>query len=281
MDVLPLNSSLSVLHSMPYWSLSGHVAVAALVFPLRGLLFPALAHRTSHPYFQPVNEFLCSFLWVFWTLECMVIDHTTSSSLALSTLFVRMLIAPYIFHGACVNPAFNVYTHLRLGVKPQAILAVVHNVLIELLAMGCAVVFVSVQWNLLGMVSLQHHDFLSVQDRSYMLQVTPISGFLTELITTFIALLPIVLIRQSFLAVLVSACLTLCLIFQVEAATGAFMNPLNALAVTLTFHMDKLAVWDCLVHILVYWYGPYMGAGLAAVLANRTRTLRKPESARK
>lgn len=262
---------------VPYWSLSGHVAIAVLILPLRSLLFPS--HRLhTHPYFPPVNEFLCSFLWVVWSLECMVISHATSTSLALATLFLRMIIAPYIFKGACVNPAYNVFTHLRQGGRPRALKLMLQNVLMEVLAMVCAVLFVSVQWRLLAQFSSQHQEFL-IEDKSYMLNVTPLTGFLEELFTTFIALLPVVLMGESFLTVLVSASLTMCLIPMAEAATGGYMNPLNAMASAITFHMDKLTPVDYIVHIVVYWLGPYLGSGLAAVLHSWTNRLHKPKSA--
>ncbi len=153
------------------------------------------------------------------------------------------------------------------------------NVLIELLAMLCGLLFVCVQWRALAVVSVQHQDFLLVTDMSYGLHTSPLAGFMTELLVTFTSLLPLVFIRQSFLALLVSALVTLCLILQAGAATGAFMNPLTAMATAIAFHMDKLGPRDYLVHVLVYWCGPYAGSGLAALLDMWTNRLVKSRKA--
>ena len=254
---------------VPFWSISVQVAMGTLVFLCRRLV--SQRETTS---FTLVNEFLCSFLWVVWTLEAAVISFASSDTLALINLFVRLVLIFYTFQGACANPSVALYKQLLTGFSPRRMLL---YVAIELAAMVLALLYVSTVWSLLGQtVSKDHREFL-LEDCTYILQVSPLNGFLIELVITFAMFLPLMFMSQSFIAVIGSCLFTLLLVILFQAPTGAFMNPLTALAFTLNWHTQRLNMTECFIHILVYWCGPYTGSFLAVLAARRIQAFRNQQ----
>lgn len=246
----------AVAIAVPVWSLVSHILIAVLAFPVQ-----TLVQRSS--YSKPINEFLCSLLWTSWSLECVVIGSTRSSPLALFTLFIRLMMVPYVFRGAYGNPCNVLHDHLSKGLNfRQQVIGICSYVGIQMAAMVCGVMYCTVMWSILGeSMSLDHRKFLDTElDR--FLQVPILIGFLLELFLSFAMYVPRLLMRESFYRVLAEALFVVFLVATFSGLTGAFMNPMVAVACNLAWSNH-----DLLDHVLVYWCGPLVGAALAVAVA--------------
>ena len=247
----------TVVETTAFWSVCAHVVPAVPV-----LLCQFLLRRSA--YFRPINEFLCSFLWSTWSLECVVVGYTGSSTLALFTLFLRLLVLPYILHGAYINPCGALYEYgcVEKGSRRrQHFQQLFSNIAIEVTATFFAIIYCYVVWNVLGStISEDHQQFLQVKP-DYFLQVPILAGFLVELLLTFVSWIPRLLMKDSLYMVLVQACLIIYLVFQFQESTGAFMNPVTALSFALVWH--RLGAVE---HFIVYWGGPLLGTALAVTI---------------
>lgn len=242
------------LSAFPPWSLASHFIVAAALLSLQQVV-----RKSRH--FSIANEFLCTMLWVSWTLECYVIGFASSNLHALFTLFIRLLLGPIIFQGAYVNPCNCIYAAVkeRSGKKLPSFL------LVQLVAMVTALVYSTLSWRFLSQwLSDIHQNFLDSRPNPF-LQVPAWAGFALELAMTFTCFLPRLVMRQGFLCTFISALITCILIFLLETTTGAFMNPVVAASSSLVWH--SLSLREYLVHFVVYWLGPILGSVLAARLA--------------
>ena len=242
------------LSAFPPWSLASHFIVAAALLSLQQVV-----RKSRH--FSIANEFLCTVLWVSWTLECYVIGFASSSLHALVVLFVRLLLGPILFQGAYVNPCNCVFAAVeeRSGKKLPTYL------LVQLVAMVTALVYSTLSWRFLSQwLSDIHQSFLDSRPNPF-LQVPAWAGFSLELAMTFACFLPRLAMRQGFPCTFISALITCVLIFLLETTTGAFMNPLLAASSSLVWH--SLSLREYLVHFVVYWVGPIAGSVLAARLA--------------
>ena len=240
---------------LPVWSLAAHLVVGAVVVLLQQRM------RGSRR-FSDWNEFLCTLLWITWTLETSVISFASSNLHGHFYLFLRLLLWPLLSHDACVNPLNSVY----LAITEGSLRSIPHRLGIQLVAMVTGLVYSVLCWHVLGnLLSEVHLDFMSSR-LSPFLNVTLSEGFLLELTMSFVMYLPRLVMSSGFTCTFVSAVLTCVMILCLEHTTGAFMNPLVALSSSLLWHYSSLSparVWEMTV---VYWIGPLTGTVLVARL---------------
>ena len=249
---------------VPGWSLAAQVVVGA------GVLAVLQALRGSRR-FSVWNEFLCTLLWVCWSLETSVIGFASSTYHANFTLFVRLLLWPLLVQDALVNPLNAVY----LAVEEKSIRKIPLHLFIQLTAMVTALLYCMLSWQLLGSwLSHTHFDFMSSSLNPF-LTVTMTQGFMLELGMSFVAYLPRLVMSNGFTCTFTSAALTCFLILLLEHTTGAFMNPLTALAASLLWHSASLTAAGACEFLFVYWLAPIIGTILMARLDVWLKTSRR------
>ena len=240
---------------LPAWSVAAHVVVGCVVVGLQGKL------RGSHR-FSDWNEYLCTLLWVCWTLETSVISFASSNLHGHFSLFLRLLLWPLLSHDACVNPLNSVY----LAVTEGSVRNVPRRLGIQLVAMATGLVYSALSWRVLSSwLSETHLNFTNTCFNPF-LNVTLAEGFLLELIMSFVMYLPRLVITTGFTCTFVSAVLTCVMILCLEHTTGAFMNPLVALSSNLLWHGGSLSLTGMWEMAVVYWLGPVLGTVLVARL---------------
>lgn len=246
---------LSHISAFPPWSIAAHVLVAGVVLAIQRAV-------SESQQFSSLNEYLCTLLWVCWSLEMSVIGFASSNFHALFTLFVRLLLWPFLFHDACVNPCNSVY----MAVKGKSVKNVPRYFGIQFIAMATGLLYSAVTWRFLSSwVSDTHLSFMSSRANPF-LNVSIVAGFLLELAMSFAMYLPRLVMRTGFTCTFVSAVLTCVMIILLEHTTGAFMNPLIALSLSLLWHYGSLSMSDFSVLLFVYWLAPLLGTVLAARL---------------
>ena len=247
---------LSHLSAYPAWSVAAHVVVGVVVLALQRTV------RDSRE-FSSWNEYLCTLLWVCWTLETSVIGFASSSTHVVFSLFIRLLLWPLLFHDACVNPLNSVY----LAVQENSVRKVPWCLGLQFTAMISGLVYSSLSWQLLSLwFSDTHLNFMTSRVNPF-LNVGTLEGFLLELGMSFIMYLPRLVMKTGFTSTFLSASVTCVMIMLLEHTTGAFMNPLIALSSSLLWHSGSLTavggVWE---QVVVYWLAPTLGTVLVASL---------------
>ena len=245
--------ALAHVTALPGWSLLAHIFVGVTILGLQQTV------RGSRQ-FSDWNEFLCTAVWVYWSLETAVIAFASSSLHANFTLFLRLLLWPAFFQDACVNPLNSIF----LAVQRRSVRHLPRCLAIQLVAMGTGVAYSALSWWVMGSwLSLTHLNFLSSRASPF-LNVSVTEGFLLELAMSFAMYLPRLILKAGFVCTFVSAVQTCVMILCLEHTTGAFMNPLIALSVSLLWHPLSLpGLWEL---ALVYWLGPIIGTVLVARL---------------
>ena len=239
--------------AIPPWSLVSHLLVAGAILGLKRAV-----RRSRH--FSLLNEFLCTTLWVSWTLECYVIGFASSSLHSLFVLFVRLLVGPLLFDGAHVSPCTSIFT----AVKARSGKRLLPLLSMQLVAMVTALFYSFLAWRFLSQwLSEIHQHFLEVRPNHF-LRVPAWIGFGLELAMTFVSFLPHLVFQAGYTCTFVSAVVCCALVFLLEGTTGAFMNPVVAASTSLVWH--PYGPRDLLLHVLVYWLGPFTGAVLAGKL---------------
>ena len=247
--------ALTGISAIPPWSITAHLVVGLLVVTLQQTL------RNSHQ-FSSWNEYLCTLLWVCWTLEASVIGFASSSNNTLLALFLRMLLWPLLSYDACVNPLNSVY----LAVQEKSVRGIPRCLVIQLLAMVSGIAYSILTWRFLGAwVSDTHFHFMGSTANPF-LNVGAAEGFLLELGMAFFMYLPRLVMGTSFTSTFVSATWTCVMIILLEHTTGAFMNPLIALSSSLVWHTGSLSAVGVVEMVVVYWLAPVIGTVLAATM---------------
>ena len=247
--------ALTGISAIPPWSITAHLVVGLLVVTLQQTL------RNSHQ-FSSWNEYLCTLLWVCWTLEASVIGFASSSNNTLLALFLRMLLWPVLSYDACVNPLNSVY----LAVQEKSVRGIPRCLVIQLLAMVSGIAYSILTWRFLGAwVSDTHFHFMGSTANPF-LNVGTAEGFLLELGMAFFMYLPRLVMGTSFTSTFVSATWTCVMIILLEHTTGAFMNPLIALSSSLVWHTGSLSAVGVVEMVVVYWLAPVIGTVLAATM---------------
>ena len=243
------------LSAYPPWSLAAHLAVAGLVVSIQQAV-------KESKQFAAANEFLCTLLWVCWTLESSVIGFASSSRHVLFTLFIRLLLCPFLFHDACVNPCNSVY----MAVEQRSARKIPQHLVMQFMAMAAGLLYSILSWQFLGSwLSDVHLSFMGSHTNPF-LNVTLLEGFLLELGMAFAMYIPRMVMKIGFTCNFVSAAWTCVMIILLEHTTGAFMNPLIATSSTLLWHFRSFGMGDLAVLLVVYWLGPVLGTVLAARL---------------
>lgn len=247
----------------PLWSVLLHLLV--LIIVLSGQSFAAAGWITS-AVFGPINEFLCSFAWVAWTLETLVLSYTWSPTLALTFLFLRLLLAPYIFKGGYANPCAVFYQCVWNGLLSSwSIFHFCFYVSLEMVAAVCGVYFTMAYWSLVGETISRDHKFFLDSKFEYFLQSSPMYGSGVEMFVTLLMFAPRIFLSPSLIRGTLESVVTVTLIIQFQSMTGAMMNPMVAFACTLPWH--SLDSYGYVTHFLVFWVGPFIGTALAVYLA--------------
>lgn len=256
-SLLKLSSdALTGISAIPAWSLAAHLLVGLVVLALQKTL------RRSHQ-FSSWNEYLCTFLWVSWTLESSVIGFASSNGNVLLTLFLRMLLWPLLSYDACVNPLNSVY----LVVQEKSARHIPRCLTIQFLAMISGITYSVFLWRFLGYwLSDTHSLFMTTSSANPFLNVSMAQGFGLELGMAFVMYLPRLVMGSGFMSTFASATVTCVLIILLEHTTGAFMNPLIALSSTLLWHSGSLGVEGVVELLVVYWVAPAIGTVLVATL---------------
>lgn len=258
--------TVSVVYSMvglfPIWSVLSQLVAVMILIGTQNLL---LKNKTTRKHFDVLNEFLCSFAWVWWSMETILLSYTRSPSVGLLSLFLRLVIYPYISHGAPNNPLTSLYIYFtKTDPKRRKFSRFCLSVAIQLFTMVLALTYCHYYWRFLGvMVSNDHLGFLEAKF-NYFLRTSPLYGLLNELFLAFAMYVPSIFLPPSFFLIVVDSVFVVILIINFNTLTGAYMNPISALSSTLYWH--DLAPQDYLVHIIVFWLGPFVGTRMAALL---------------
>lgn len=250
----------------PLWSVSTLLFVVLLVSITRSLLQRSFVLR---PHFHLINEFLGTFGWICTSLEGVVVGVIWSRSAGLLLLFIRLILAPYLFTDAYTSPCaalFDIFKdqpYSRKGfVRFFEILAV------ELLASLCAIAYViHIVWRFLAVTVSDDHFHFSGLEQAYYLQVWSMYGFGIEFVTTALAFSFRFFLGPSIYRVILESSFITLLVFQFSPLTGAMMNPLVALSNLLPW--TSLDILGCVEHAFVFWIAPFMGTILTISLFRR------------
>ena len=250
----------------PLWSVFTLLFIVLLVSITRSLLQRSLVLR---PHFHLINEFLGTFGWICTSLENVVVGVIWSRPVGLLLLFIRLILAPYLFTDAYTSPCaalFDIFKdkpYSRKGfVRFFEILAV------ELLASLCAIAYVvHIVWRFLADTVSDDHFHFSGLEQVYYLQVWSMYGFGIEFITTAVAFLFDFFLGPSVYRVILESTLITLLVHQFSPLSGAMMNPLVALSNVLPW--TSLDIVGCVEHAFVFWVAPFMGTFLTISLFRR------------
>ena len=249
----------------PLWSVLTLVFVVLVVGCTRSLL------RRSHllfPHFHLINEFLGTFGWICTSLEGVVVGAMWSREAGLMLLFIRLLLAPYLFKGAYTSPCsalFDIFKNNDYSKKE--FIRFFEILAVQVLASLCAVVYViRVTWRFLADISDDHFHFNGIE-QAYYLQVWSMYGFGIEFFTTAISFSFRFILRESIFRVLLESTLVTYLVYRFSPLSGAMMNPLVALSNLLPW--SSLDLPGCIEHAFVFWLAPFMGTFLAISLFRR------------
>lgn len=247
------------------WSLFTHALLACV------LLLARLSLRSRSFLFSLANEVLVTLLWCSWSLEGLLVGTLVSPWLALLSLFLRLLLLPYIARDAYINPCAVLYRHWGLP-WPRLLPLLLTNTSLQLVGMALGVAYSLSVWSALGStVSDLHGSFMSLRITAF-LTVPSITGFLLELTMTFLSLVPKLLMRGGFPLTVVESAVCCYLVFLLGDFTGAFMNPIIALSFVLVCHPGSVELFR---HTAVYWLAPLL-ATAGAVWAGNTLLRAKP-----
>ena len=247
------------LLSFPPWSLAAHCAAGLVVLAAKSRLSSVQGSRQWH---LLLNEFLSTFLWVCWTLECLVIASASSNLHSLFALFLRLLVWPVLFGRTCVNPCNSVF----LAVERHSLSLLPPLLLTQLLAMCAGLGYSLVLWQLLAAwLSQTHFEFMGSEATPF-LNVSLWLGFFLEMAMSFSMYLPRLLMRTYAVQTqtVLSALWTCLMIYCLDKTTGAFMNPLIATSCRVV--QNSFPPGTCLEILFVYWVAPLSGALLASTI---------------
>lgn len=252
----------SLVALFPVWSVLSQLVAGLL---LVGAQMVILRYEASRKHFAVVNEFLCSFVWVWWTMETVLLATMYSSTAGLAGLTARLVAYPLISHGAPNNLCTALYQYFnQMDPSRLHISRFCLSVVIELCAMALALLYCHYYWRLLGvMASTDHLLFLEIK-LEYFLNTSLVEGCLSELFLSFSMFIPSIFIRRPIPLVVIDNVLVIMLIVNFRSLTGAFMNPVSALSCLLYWH--DLSLHSLATHVIVFWLGPFIGSKLASLL---------------
>lgn len=251
----------------PVWSALTHLLVLLVVFGTRSLLQRSLLLR---PHSHLINECLCTFGWICFSLEGVVVGVIWSRNAGLLLLFIRLFLAPYLFKDSYTSPCGALFDIFKD--KPysrERFVRFLEILAVQLLGTLCAVVYVvRVMWRFLAdTVSDDHYHFDGIE-QAYFLQVWSMYGFAIEFVTTAICFSLRFYLQMSVLRVFLESLLTTFLVFLCSPLTGAMMNPLVALSLLLPW--NSLDLIGCLEHVFVFWVAPFIATFLMISLYRRS-----------
>lgn len=250
----------------PLWSVFTLLLVVFLVSITRSLLKRSLVLR---PHFHLINEFLGTFGWICTSLENVVVGVIWSRYAGLLLLFIRLILAPYLFIDAYISPCgalFDIFKDKPYSTK--GFVRFLEILAVELLASLCAIAYViHVVWRFLAETVSDDHFHFSGLEQVYYLQVWNMYGFGIEFITTAIAFSFRFFLGASVYRVILEAILITLLVYQFSPLSGAMMNPLVALSNVLPW--TSLDILGCVEHAFVFWVAPFLGTFLTISLFRR------------
>ncbi len=249
---------MSPLYSIfPLWSVLSQLVALLLLLGTQRLL-----KRRLPGHFDVLNEFLCCFTWIWWSLETTLIGSNSWMAGNLS-VFIRLVAFPYVSQQGLNSPCGALFLYWtgdqkrrhdlrRLGV----------SFLTALGAVPVALVFCHYYWTLLGVTVSTEHSLFTETKPSYFLTTTLHYGVLYELVPSFLMFLPAIFNQsRSLLFLMCDSLFVLFLVYFSSEYTGSFMNPMTALAYSVFWH--SLSPLDYAVHVLVFWAGPFIGTWMA------------------
>ena len=208
--------------------------------------------RSKH--YELLNELACSFLWVSWRLEMLVLSLQLGGSLSLLVNFLLIFSQPYLYDTACANPSSLLVCYLRgeLTWKRTACL-----LLCQLASVPVAIGYTLLTWYGLGHFSSLHAE-MPTNHTSLFLNVTPLTGLVLEMVGTFLSFVtPAVLTRPGVVQNAAVAGTFTALEITMGHMTGAAFNPLPISAFILLLQRHHLSEL-----LLVYWVGALAGGAL-------------------
>lgn len=241
---------------MHLWSALSIAATTALLLSLRALWI-----RSKH--YEMLNELACSFLWVSWRLEMLVVSQQLDQNLCLVVGFLLIFVQPYLYDTAIANPSSLLVSHLNGQVKWKRATSLL---VCQLACLPIAIVYILAVWYLLAYFSPLHAEMPNIHTAPF-LNVTPVTGFFLELVGTFVSFIPPMILTQPGVVQNAAVAGTFtALDFLMGHTTGAVFNPLPISASILLLrrhHVSEL--------LLVYWAGALLGGALAWQLFMRRK----------
>ena len=261
------------------WSALIHFAMLLGVLKLQQRLASGLKSPRGIRY-TTISEFLYSVLWVATSLENAIVFSMWSYRSGLAVLGLRLFANPQIFPALFGNPCGAFYSYLCQH-PAKRLSTFLRQLCAQFLAIPFGMVIALTVWRVLAAVDGNYAIFWD-KKAEYFLSVDPLTGFVVEGGITFCMFLPsIVASRISYnmsstLYKFVEVAFILCLITQLSAMTGTFMNPIAAFSFYLTWHLRLKGAQDLFQHIFIYFLAPMTGTLMAAGLANLCKKRKDP-----
>lgn len=253
-----------MLHPLTIWSTIVFSGVSVALAGTQRLvsLCPLLS-----PHSSIINEFLFSLFWVVSTMENILITNMTSKISGLVVLGLRLLFSPIISQRVHGNPCSTLYQYLKEPAHSRKTTPLFLPICVQLLAVPLGIASSLAIWQLISPMSDYHFYFLEKKIDSF-LSIPPVAGFFTEMIS-FLMFMPQIFLPDSKFFKVVDVFFIVYLISQFGMLTGAFMNPMAALASVLMWHSESFwFLQELWIHVTVFWFGPFIGTILAVSVAN-------------
>ncbi len=188
-----------------------------------------------------------------------------SKSVVMVIIATRLLLLPPLLGPTHFNPCSILQQYLLGEREKSGKIRTILLLLAELLAIPAANFVMLTIWHLLTHYDLSsdHAHFLG-KEPAFFLSVSPLLGFTIEFFISFLTFLSGLFFPNTNAFQIAQVTFVTALIYMFGPLTGAFTNPMVALAYLLMWHrqrlMDPLSI---LTHIFVFWLGPLLGTAAA------------------
>lgn len=250
--------------SILIWSVVVHLAVYTILYYVRYFIFYHLHLKPAT--FRTLSEFLFSVAWVILSLEDCVIFNVVSEKIGVTFVGLRLFLFPLTFHKMFGNPCEVIYHYLKRPYRTWKADAFLRPIFVQLLAVPVGVLISIGTWKLLGLVSTDYHS-LTEKKIDYFLTIPAFQGFIVEAAISFLMFLPTIFLPGSFIISILETLFIMLLVYNFGGMTGAFMNPMAALACFVMWQSRSLGFAGVPTHLLVFTIAPMMGTVLAVLLA--------------
>ena len=251
----------SLTTSIPFWSIAVQLLAVLSFSALQRRHTPSTTTTTTTT--TTVFEFLFTVTWIVMVLENTIISKIWSAPYGILALGLRMFLTPMVVEGVHGNPCWALYSYLQTPPQLRNLSSSLSLLVAQISSVPTGICISLILWHCLATVSNDHLYFLDME-LDHFLSAPPLTGFLVEVLVTFLMFLPEIFLPNSIVFRLLDTFFILFLVSYFGMMTGAFMNPTAALACWLMWHSRTGSLWEVGVHFFVFWLGPFLGTAMAA-----------------